>query len=157
MKPHWHETIQQYVDGQSSAEAAAALREALSEDAELRAVYLDYINLDVALGALADAAAVEENGSNQITTLREARSGSPPHYWRWAGAAAAFAALVAFAMLPRVPKPLRTGQDVAVDWPQDRSSCTENGNTRSCRRNRSESRMRYDFLRLQVKVRRNCN
>jgi len=114
MKPHWHETIQQYVDGQSSAEEAAALRKALSEDAELRALYLDYMNLDVALGAMADAAAVEENRSNQTVTLHEARAGSAPNYWRWAAAAAAFAALLVFATLPRGPKPLRTGQDVAA-------------------------------------------
>jgi hypothetical protein len=114
MKPHRHEYIQQYVDGQSSAEAVAVLRKALGEDAELRAVYLDYINLDVALGALADAAAVEGNRSIQTTTLHEARAGSPPHHWRWAGAAAAFAALVVFAMLPGVPKPSRPGQDVAA-------------------------------------------
>jgi anti-sigma factor RsiW len=115
MKSHWHETIQQYADGQSSAEDAAALRKGLSEDADLRALYLDYMNLDMALSAMADAAAVEENGSNRITSLHEARAGSPPHFWRWAAAAAAaFAALVVFAMLPRVPKPLRTGQDVAA-------------------------------------------
>jgi anti-sigma factor RsiW len=114
MKPHWHETIQQYVDGQSSAEEAAALLKGLNEDAELRALYLDYMNLDMALGAMADAAAVDENGPNRITPLREARAGLSPHYWRWAAAAAAIAALTVFAMLPKVPKPLRTGQDVAA-------------------------------------------
>lgn len=115
MKPHWHESIQQYVDGQSSAEEAAALLKGLNEDAELRALYLDYMNLDMALGAMADAAAVNENGPKRITSLHEACAGSSPHYWRWAAAAAAaIAALIVFAMLPRVSKPLRTGQDVAA-------------------------------------------
>ena len=115
MKSHWHDTIQKYGDGQSSSEEAAALLKGLNEDAELRALYLDYMNLDMALGAMADTVTVEENGSNRITPLHEARAGSPPRYWRWAAAAAAaFAALVVFAMLPRVPKPLRTGQDVAA-------------------------------------------
>jgi len=83
----------------------------------LRALYLDYMNLDMALGALADAAAVEENGSNRVTPLQlhEARVGSPPHSWRWTvAAAAALAVLVAFGMLPRVPKPLRTGHDLTA-------------------------------------------
>jgi anti-sigma factor RsiW len=115
MKSHWHETTQRYVDGQSSAEEAAALLKGLNEDAELRALYLDYMNLDMALGSMADGAAVEENGSNRMTSLHEARVGSPPHYWRWAAAAAAaLAVLVVFAMPPKVPKPLSTGHDVTA-------------------------------------------
>ena len=114
MKAHWHKTIQQYLDGQSSAEEVAALSNDLNEDAELRAVYLDYMNLDMALGAMADALPVEENGSNRMTSLHEARAGAWPHLWRWAAAAAAIAALVVFAMLPRVPKPLRIGPDGAA-------------------------------------------
>ncbi len=114
MKSHWHETIQQYVDGQSSAEEAVALFNGLNEDADLRALYLDYMNLDMALGAMADAVAVEENESNRMTSLHEARGGAPPHLWRWAAATAAIAALAVFAMLPRAPKPLRTGQDVTA-------------------------------------------
>jgi len=66
------------------------------------------------LGAVADAFAVEENGCNRITSIHEARIGAPPHLLRWAAAAAAIAALVVFAMMPRVPKPLRTGQDVSA-------------------------------------------
>jgi anti-sigma factor RsiW len=114
MKSHWHETIQQYIDGQSSAEEAAALFNGLNEDAHLRALYLDYMNLDMALCALADAVAVEENGSNRMTSLHQAGAGALRRLWRWAAAAAAIAALVVFAKLPRVPKPLRTGQDAAA-------------------------------------------
>jgi len=114
MKSHWHETIQQYVDGQSSAEETVALFNGLNEDADLRALYLDYMNLDMALGAMADAVAVEENGSNRMTSLHGARAGAPQNLWRWAAAAAAMAALILFAMLPRAPKPARTGQDVAA-------------------------------------------
>jgi anti-sigma factor RsiW len=114
MKPHWHETIQQYVDGQSSVEDAATLRKGLSEDAELRALYLDYMNLDVALAAMADGTVVEENGSNRITSLDEARTETPRQYWRWAAAAAALAAMVVIAVLPKAPKPLGTSQDVTA-------------------------------------------
>ena len=68
MKNHWHEQIQRYVDGQASAEEVAALQAALNENAELRALYLDYMNLDVALGAAAEAATIAENGIARITT-----------------------------------------------------------------------------------------
>ena len=114
MKPHWHENIQQYLDGQSSAEKTAALCKVLSEDAEFRALYLDYMNLDMSLGALADASVVEENGPNRITTLHVARADTSPHYWRWAAATAAFAVLVVFAMLPKAPQPLPTVPDIAA-------------------------------------------
>jgi anti-sigma factor RsiW len=113
MKSHWHETIQMYVDGQSSAEVAAALFDALNKDAEVRALFLDYMNLDMALGAVADGVAVEENGSNRMISLHEVRVGAAQRLWRWA-AATAMAALFVFAMLPRVPKPVRTGQDVSA-------------------------------------------
>src|SRR4051794_1475730 len=58
MREHWQEQVQRYVDGQSSAEEIAALDAALSEDAALRAWFVDLMNLDVALGAAADAAAM---------------------------------------------------------------------------------------------------
>jgi hypothetical protein len=114
MKSHWHETIQQYVDGRSNPEEVVALINGLNEDADLRALYLDYMNLDMALGAMADAAAVEENRSSRTSSIHEQRAGALSPLWGWAAAAAAIAALVAFAMVPRVPKPLRTGQDVAA-------------------------------------------
>lgn len=114
MNSHWHETIQRHVDGQSSAEETAALFSGLNESADLRALYLDYLNLDMALGAVADVVAVEEKGSNRTTSLHEAPTGALLHLWRWAAAAAAIAVLVVFTMPPRVPKPWRSGQDVAA-------------------------------------------
>ena len=114
MKNHWHEQIQRYVNGQASAEEVAALHAALNKDAELRALYLDYMNLDMALGALVDAVAVEESGSNRMTSVHEARARAPLRLWRWAAAAAAIAAVILFAMLPRAPKPLHIGQDAAA-------------------------------------------
>jgi anti-sigma factor RsiW len=114
MKSHWHEIIQKYFDGQASPEEAAALFDGLNEDAELRALYLDYMNLDMALGPLADAIAVEEPGSNRMTSLHETRPRAPLRLWGWAAAAAGIAALVVFSMLPGAPKHVRTGQDVAA-------------------------------------------
>jgi anti-sigma-K factor RskA len=101
MKNHWHEQIQRYVNGQSSAEEAASLQSALYEDAELRALYLDYMNLDAALGAAAEmATTVLANGTGGIATFPRSAARLLPHYWRWLAATAACAALVAFLALP---------------------------------------------------------
>jgi len=99
MKSNWHETIQRYLDGLLSAEEVTELHEALYENAELRALYLDYINLDVALGTAAEAALLGENGIGKTAIFPRppARLSTPS--WRWLGATAACAALVVFAML----------------------------------------------------------
>ncbi len=51
MKPNdpRHEWLQQYADGKASAEVTAQLEMALHEDAELRSLLLDYLNVDAAL------------------------------------------------------------------------------------------------------------
>ena len=114
MKNDWHEQIQRYVNGQASAEEAAALEAALYEDLELRALYLDYMNLDVALGAAAEAASITENGCGGITASPRSLAHSSPHHWRWFAAVAACAALVAFVMVSRHRNPSRTRPDVAA-------------------------------------------
>lgn len=111
MKSHWHEQIQLYASGQSSADESAALEASLSEDAQLRALYLDYMNLDVALGA---AAAIIENGISRTATFPRPPARLSPHYWRWLAATAACAALLVFAMLPRHRGPSPSRPDVAV-------------------------------------------
>ena len=94
------------LNGQASAEEAAALQAALNEDAELRALYLDYMNLDVALGAAAEAATITENGMGGIATFPRSPAQSSPHYWRWlAAAAAACAALVMFGDAAQTSQP----------------------------------------------------
>ena len=115
MKNHGHEQIQRYLNGQASAEEAAALQAALGENAELRALYLDYMNLDVALAAAAEAATIAENGAvDGIVPIPGSPVKSSPHTWRWLVAAAACAALVTFAMLPRHRSPPRIRPDVAA-------------------------------------------
>ena len=113
MKSNWHETIQRYLDGQSSREEAAALHEALNEDAELRALYLDYMNLDVALGAAAEAEVIRENGTGKTAIFPRPPARLSTHYWRWFGATAACAALVVFAMLSRPRNSSRARPDLA--------------------------------------------
>lgn len=49
------EWMQQYADGAASAETTASLEAALRADAEFRALFLEYLNLD---GALSEAAAL---------------------------------------------------------------------------------------------------
>ena len=111
MKNHWHEQIQRYVNGQSSAEEAASLQAALNEDAELRALYLDYMNLDVALGAAAEMATITENGTGRMATFPQPPA---PHYWRWLAATAACAALAVLAVLPSHRKTPRAQPDIAA-------------------------------------------
>ncbi|MBI4658376.1 MAG: hypothetical protein HY735_05955 [Verrucomicrobia bacterium] len=114
MKNHWHERIQRYVNGQSSAEEATALHEALNAEAELRALYLDYMNLDVALGAAAEAATITEIEVGQANSFPRPFALLSSHPWRWVAAAAACAVLVMLAMLPRHRDSSRLRPDFAV-------------------------------------------
>jgi len=115
MKDHWHEQIQRYVNGQSSEEEATALHEALAEDAELRALYLDYINLDVALGAAAAvAAAVTEIEAGQAGSRARPFPLLSSHPWRWIAATAACAVLVVLLMPPGHRDSSRRRPDFAV-------------------------------------------
>jgi anti-sigma factor RsiW len=115
MKNHWHEQIQRYLNGQASAEEAAALQRALGEDVELRALYLDYMNLDVALAAAAEAATIADNdAADGIAPVPGSPAKSSPHTWRWLVAAAACAALATFAVFPRHRSPPRMRPDVAA-------------------------------------------
>jgi anti-sigma factor RsiW len=115
MKNHWHEQIQRYLNGQASAEEAASLQAALNGDAELRALYLDYMNLDVALSAAADAVAITENGMDGIAPVPRSRAQWSRHYWPWlAATAAACAALVVIGVLPRHRNPSPMHPDVTA-------------------------------------------
>ena len=100
MKGHWHEQIQRYVAGDSTHEETDALQQALKDDAGLRALYLDYLNLDLALGEAAEAAVLRENGIGRTTKFPRPPALSSAYHWWWIGAAAACAVLVVFAMLP---------------------------------------------------------
>ncbi|MDR3404906.1 MAG: hypothetical protein P4L99_20545 [Chthoniobacter sp.] len=92
MKNRWHEIIQRHAAGEATAKEAAALQAALREDADVRALYLDYMNLDVALGATADAAAMTE--SEPAVGSRKMMKADHPNWcerfsWRPLSAAAA--------------------------------------------------------------------
>ena len=59
----WHDLIQKHLAGIATPEEAAKLEQSLESDADLRSLYLDYANLDMALSDSAEAA----------TALREAQ------------------------------------------------------------------------------------
>jgi anti-sigma factor RsiW len=114
LKSHWHEQIQRYINGLASPAEAAALQAALSGDAELRALYLDYMNLDAALSATAETMTFTENGRNGIATFPGPHLGSSPLHWRWLAAAATCAALIILVLLPRHRISSRARLDVAA-------------------------------------------
>jgi predicted anti-sigma-YlaC factor YlaD len=101
MKHHGREQIQRYLDGLASREEVAVLQAALREDSVLRALYLDYMNLDVALAAAAEAATVAENGSRRIAVSPRLPARTSSRYGRWLAVTAACAALIVFALLFR--------------------------------------------------------
>jgi hypothetical protein len=70
MKERWHEQIQRCVAGASTRQETAALQQALKTDAGLRELYLDYLNLEVALDAAAEAAAIAGNDRRWLASAR---------------------------------------------------------------------------------------
>jgi hypothetical protein len=108
------ELIQRYIDGQATLEETAALEEAMKQDADLCALYLDYMNLDVALGATAEAAALAEPGIGARTIAPRRLARSSAHRWRWLAAAAASAALVVIAVWVKHHSPSQESLDVAT-------------------------------------------
>ncbi len=101
MNDHWHEQIQRHLSGQSSDAEFAALQQELNEDAELRALYLDYVNLDEALGTAAGKSIHAENKPGQAARSPLLSARRSPQTWWWLAAAAACVALVAFLVLSK--------------------------------------------------------
>jgi len=97
MNAHWHEQIQRCLAGDSTPDEIAALQQALKDDAELRALYLDYINLDAALGA---AATINEDEPCEAAEFPRPLARPLPHRWHWLAATATCAALVLLMVLP---------------------------------------------------------
>jgi hypothetical protein len=123
MRTDWHEHIQRYANGQAGAEESAALQAALIEDAKLRALYLEYMNLDVALAAAAEATQITENGIDE--TADSHPRARPVQYGRWlGGAAAACVGLFVIGMLSRRSNPSPTPPDVAAACSRTRQAIT---------------------------------
>ncbi len=82
MKFDWQDSIQRYADGRASPEEVAALQSAMREDSELRAQFLDYLNLDESLAAAAAAREVVSTVGLNFRP-REARHFIWPPRWLW--------------------------------------------------------------------------
>jgi anti-sigma factor RsiW len=121
MKSHWHEQIQLHMDGQSSAAESAALSEALSQDAELRALYLDYMNLNAALSAMAIAV----HGDAKPTTLLHSTRRWSSSYWRWFASAAACLALVLIGVLSETRDAVRAHPGIGAVTVSARTSISQ--------------------------------
>ena len=106
MNSAWHDIIQRHIAGTTTAEEAIGLVAALAADAKLRALFLDYMNLDVALAALAGAAdhmlAPQKQRSSRWLT------------WRPLAAAAACVALLLSGARLFSRKPPSTRPDLAA-------------------------------------------
>jgi hypothetical protein len=94
MSGDWHESIQRCLVGSATEEETAELQQELKKDAGLRALYLDYINLDLALEAKAEA--MEETHTPKVVSISslDARPTRNRSRWRPLAAAAAIAALI---------------------------------------------------------------
>ena len=108
MKTDWHELIQRHLTGLTTVEEMNQLQAALKADAKLRALFLDYMNLDVALGALAGAA-------DHVLAPQEQRT-ARWLTWRPLAAAAACVALLLSGALLFSRKPPSTRPDLAATF-----------------------------------------
>lgn len=91
MNRDWHDFIQRYIAGTLSDEQALVLQNGLKCDKDLRALYLDYMNLDVALGSHAES----RDAVNEFLTSPMAGEASCSTLWlSWRPLAAAAAGIV---------------------------------------------------------------
>ena len=105
MNPEWHDFIQRHMAGTISDEEELVLQAAMKTNVKLRALYLDYMNLDVSLEAAAGAAEMTR-GLEPAAPPRPKQRPAPPA-WR-ALAALAVVLLMATVWVLRLastPKP----------------------------------------------------
>lgn len=108
MKTDWHESIRRHISGASTEEESDTLQEAMKQDQDLRHLYLDYINLDLALEAKADAMNELPEAESVIDLNHERRHSNT----RWQPIAIAAALILMFATLAGLYLPSR-GEPVA--------------------------------------------
>ncbi len=103
----WHDLIQRWFAGTATDAEAAELQAALKTDAELRALYLDYANLDAALETAANDASMGRASLREIPAAPRAWQAQRRRSW-WipAAAAAAIAAIASWFLFvtPRLAK-----------------------------------------------------
>ena len=89
MNHDWHDLVQRYIAGTLTDDEALALQNALKCDKDLRALYLDYMNLDVALGSHADS----RTAVNEMLASPSTPPSSPVRWLSWRPLTAAAAGL----------------------------------------------------------------
>lgn len=90
MNTDLHDLIQRRLSGMLTADEASKLQAALASDAELRRLYLDYMNLDVALASKAESS----EGTRELIVSGVNRPVSRWFQWRRLTAAASVGLLV---------------------------------------------------------------
>ena len=107
MNAKWHDIIQRWFAGTVTEAEAAELQEALKTDAELRALYLDYANLDAALEIAANDASMRRASAPVVFVAPQAwKQETRRSWWIPAAAAAAVAAVLSWFLfgMPREPQ-----------------------------------------------------
>jgi ferric-dicitrate binding protein FerR (iron transport regulator) len=107
----WDDLIQRHLAGIATMEESARLEQALEGDAKLRALYLDYANLDLALEATAKAdTALQEAQLSPVATPSFNR-------WSWLSLGAIAAALVmgVFVFVSEKPRVVEAQKPAAVE------------------------------------------
>lgn len=89
MNHDWHDLVQRYIAGTLTDDEALALQNALKCDKDLRALYLDYMNLDVALGSHADS----RTAVNEMLASPSTPPSRPVRWLSWRPLTAAAAGL----------------------------------------------------------------
>lgn len=95
MNADWHQLIQRYMNGVATDEETKNLQQALKTDPELRVLYLDYINLDIALEAKAEA----NEANSELGCIVDLKKAAPLAAGRWKPLAAAAAVAALFLVL----------------------------------------------------------
>lgn len=94
MNAKWHDIIQRWMAGKAAEAEAAELQETLKTDGELRALYLDYANLDAALETAANEALIRRASVGEFPeNVNEGQASKGGRSW-WIPAAAATAIAV---------------------------------------------------------------
>lgn len=93
MNAKWHDIIQRWMAGKAAEAEAAELQEALKTDGELRALYLEYANLDAALETAANEASMRRASVGDSPERANERQAKTRRTW-WISAAAASAVAV---------------------------------------------------------------
>lgn len=100
MNAKWHDIIQRWMAGKAAEAESAELQEALKTDGELRALYLEYANLDAALETAANDASMRRASVGEFPkSAGEPQAKTRRTWWIPAAAATAVAVVLSWVLL----------------------------------------------------------